>query len=160
MKRSSTIVLKIAIFLVGLPLLAVCIYGLSRLDSNSPYWALPELEKLQYPLLIGMYIGMIPFFIALYQSLKLLGYVDRNEAFSSLSIKAVKNIKLCAITIVIIYIIEMPFLYLLTMADDAPAIIIGMFVIFASLVVAVFSAVLQKLLQEAIRIKSENDLTV
>ncbi|TAA69757.1 DUF2975 domain-containing protein [Planococcus salinarum] len=149
-----------AIFLVGLPVLAGCIYGLSRFDPNSPYWNLPELENLQYPLLIGMYIGMIPFFIALYQSLKLLDYVDRNEAFSTLSVKALKTIKHCAIAIVIVYILEMPFLYLLTLADDAPGIVIGLFVIFASLIVAVFAAILQKLLQEAIRIKAENDLTV
>lgn len=160
MKRSSTAVLKAAVFLVGLPVLAVCIYGLSRFDPNSPYWALPELENLQYPLLIGMYIGMIPFFIALYQSLKLLGYIDRNQAFSTFSVKAIRNIKRCAIAIIIVYLIEMPFLYMLTMADDAPAIIMGLFVIFASLVVAVFAALLQKLLQDAIRIKSENDLTV
>lgn len=160
MKRSSTIILKIAIFLIGLPVLAGCIYGLSRFDPNSPYWNLPELENLQYPLLIGMYIGMIPFFIALYQSLKLLGYVDRNEAFSTLSVKALKTIKYCAIAIVIVYILEMPFLYLLTLADDAPGIVIGLFVTFVSLIVAVFAAVLQKLLEEAIRIKSENDLTV
>ncbi len=115
---------------------------------------------MQYPLLIGMYIGMIPFFIALYQSLKLLDYVDRNEAFSTLSVKALKTIKHCAIAIVIVYILEMPFLYLLTLADDAPGIVIGLFVIFASLIVAVFAAILQKLLQEAIRIKAENDLTV
>jgi len=160
MKRSSTAVLKFAIFLVGLPVLAGCIYGLSRFDPNSPYWALPELEKLQYPLLIGMYIGMIPFFVALYQALKLLGYIDRNETFSALSINAVKKIKLCAITIMIVYVIELPFLYLLTLADDAPGIIIGLFVIFVSLIVAVASAVLQKLLQEAMQIKSENDLIV
>jgi hypothetical protein len=35
-----------------------------------------------------------------------------------------------------------------------------MVVIFASMVIAVFAAVLQRLLQEAIDIKSENDLIV
>ena len=45
--------------------------------------------------------------------------------------------------------------------DDAPGLIIlGMVIIFASMVIAVFAAVLQRLLQEAINIKSENDLTV
>ena len=45
--------------------------------------------------------------------------------------------------------------------DDAPGIIvIGLVIIFASMVIAVFAAVLQRLLQEAIDIKSENDLTV
>ena len=55
----------------------------------------------------------------------------------------------------------MPLLYLMAEIDDAPGIIlIGMVIIFASLVVAVFAAVLQRLLKEAIYIKLENDLTV
>lgn len=160
MSRGSTLFLKTVIILMGLPVLAVCIYGLSRFDPNSPYWALPELEKLQYPLLVGMYLAMIPFFIALYQTLKLLSYIDRNEAFSKLSVKALKTIKYCAITISILYVLELPFLYLLTKADDAPGILIGIVVIFASMVVAVFAAVLQRLLQDAINIKAENDLIV
>lgn len=160
MSRGSTLFLKTVIILMGLPVLAVCIYGLSRFDPNSPYWALPELEKLQYPLLVGMYLAMIPFFIALYQTLKLLSYIDRNEAFSKLSVKALKTIKYCAITISILYVLELPFLYLLTKADDAPGILIGITVIFASMVVAVFAAVLQRLLQDAIDIKAENDLIV
>ena len=45
--------------------------------------------------------------------------------------------------------------------DDAPGVVIvGMISIFAPMVIAVFAAVLQRLLQEAITIKSENDLTV
>ncbi|MDN7242309.1 DUF2975 domain-containing protein [Planococcus sp. N028] len=160
MDRGSTLFLKAAILFIGIPVLAVCIFGLSRLHPDSPYWALPELANLQYPILIGMYLAMIPFFIALYQTLKLLSYIDRNEAFSESSVKALKNIKYCAIAISILYVLEMPFLYLLTKADDAPGILIGLFVIFASLVVAVFAAVLQRLLQDAIQIKAENDLIV
>ena len=57
--------------------------------------------------------------------------------------------------------VGMPLFYLIAEKDDAPGIIlIGMALIFASMVIAVFAAVLQKLLKEAIDIKSENDLTV
>ena len=160
MNRGSTLFLKFVIILMGLPILAGCIYGLSRFDPDSPYWALPELAKLQYPLLIGMYAAMIPFFIALVQTLKLLTCIDKNEAFSVLSVKALKKIKYCAIAISALFFLELPFLYLLTKADDAPGILIGAVVIFASLVIAVFAAVLQKLLQDAIKIKAENDLIV
>lgn len=160
MSRGSTLFLKTVILLMGLPVLVACIYGLSRFDPNSPYWALPELETLQYPFLIGMYLAMIPFFIALYQTLKLLGYIDRYEAFSKLSVQALKTIKYCAIAIIALFVLEMPILYLLTKADDAPGILIGIVVIFASMVVAVFAAVLQRLLQDAIDIKEENDLIV
>ncbi|MDN7245246.1 DUF2975 domain-containing protein [Planococcus shenhongbingii] len=160
MKRGSTIFLKIAIFLLGLPILAICIYGLTRFDPNSPYWQGPELASLQYPLLIGMYAAMIPFFFALYQTLKLLSYIDKNEAFSEASVKALKRIKYSAIAIVILFVLELPFLYILTKVDDAPGVLMGLFVIFASTVIAVFAAVLQRLLQDAIDIKAENDLIV
>jgi hypothetical protein len=60
-----------------------------------------------------------------------------------------------------LYAAGMPLFYLIAEMDDAPGIIvIGMVVIFASMVIAVFAAVLQRLLQEAIDIKSENDLIV
>ena len=160
MKRGSTLFLRGAIVLLGLPILAVCILGISRFDPNSPYWQLPELANLQYPILIGLYAAMIPFFVALYQTLKLLSFIDKNKAFSELSVKALRNIKYCAIAIIIIYVLELPFLYILTKVDDAPGILIGLVVIFASMIIAVFAAVLQRLLQEAIHIKTENELTV
>ena len=59
------------------------------------------------------------------------------------------------------YAIILPFIYIVAEIDDAPGIILmGMVPIFTALVVGVFSAILQKLLNEAIKIKSENDLTV
>lgn len=156
----ETFFLKFVVFLIGLPILAGCIYGLSRFDPNSPYWDLPELAQLQYPILVGMYLVMIPFFFALYQTLKLLGYIEKGNAFSASSVKALKKIKYCAVLISVLYVVEMPFLYRLTQVDDTPGIFIGLFVIFTSAVIAVFAAVLQKRLKNAVAIKSENDLTV
>jgi len=43
---------------------------------------------------------------------------------------------------------------------EPPIGLVGLIIIFASFVSAVFTAILQRLLQEAINIKSENDLTV
>ena len=108
-----------------------------------------------------MYVSAIPFFVALYQAFKLLSYIDKNKAFSELSVKALKNIKYCAITISGLYVAVIPFFYIIAEVDDAPGLIlIGMVFIFASFVIAVFAAVLQRLLQDAIDIKSENDLIV
>jgi hypothetical protein len=112
-------------------------------------------------LYIDLYASAIPFYIALYQALQLLSYIDKSKAFSELSVRALKNIKNCAITISVLYALGMPLFCLVADKDDAPGIIvIGMVMIFASMVIAVFAAVLQKLLKEAIDIKSENDLTV
>ena len=116
---------------------------------------------MKYLVLIDLYASAIPFYFALYQAFKLLSYIDKNKAFSELSVKALKKIKYCAITISILYVLGMPLFYLIAEKDDAPGVIvIGLVIIFASMVIAVFAAVLQKLLQEAIDIKSENDLTV
>ncbi|WP_017151797.1 DUF2975 domain-containing protein [Bacillus bingmayongensis] len=158
MKRVSTIFLKIAVILIGIPILALCVFGLPWLANNPVN---PDYAHILYPILIIMYVSVIPFFVALYQVFLLLSYIDKNKAFSELSVRALKNIKYCAITISILYVVGMPLFYLMAEIDDAPGIIlIGLIVIFASMVIVVFAAVLQKLLKEAIDIKSENDLTV
>lgn len=121
----------------------------------------PNIAMMKYLVFILLYATAIPFYVALYQAFKLLSYIDQNKAFSELSVVALQKIKYCAITISILYMAGMPLLYLMAEADDAPGIIvIGLVLIFASMVIGVFAAVLQKLLQEAIEIKAENDLTV
>ena len=58
-------------------------------------------------------------------------------------------------------VLIMPFIFLLADKDDAPgAILMGLVPIFVSAVIAVFAAVLQRLLQEAVDIKAESDLTI
>ena len=108
-----------------------------------------------------MYLSVIPYFLTLYQAFRLLIYIDKNKAFSNISVIALKKIKNCAIVISGLYVIMMPFVFLAADKDDAPGlIIVGMIPIFASLVIAVFAAVLKRLLKQAIDIKSENDYTV
>ncbi|KPD00077.1 hypothetical protein LR69_01750 [Geobacillus sp. BCO2] len=75
--------------------------------------------------------------------------------------KALKTIKHCAVAISGLHLLALPLFYLFAEKDDAPGVIfVGLIVPFASLVIAVFAAVLQKLLQQAIEIKQENELTV
>ena len=153
MKQGSTLFLKSVIYLIGLVVLGLCvIVGGVSLSGNAGIYL---------PILIGIFITAIPFFYALYQGLLLLGYIDNNTAFSDLSVKAIKNIKNCAFTISLIYATGMPAFIYLADKDDAPgAVMIGLVFIFAPLITSVFAAVLEKLLQQALNIKSENDLTV
>ncbi|GED00905.1 DUF2975 domain-containing protein [Bacillus atrophaeus] len=160
MKRGTTLFLKIAVFLIGIPVLALCIFLVPEI-ANFAAEFYPDIVYIKYLVLINLYASAIPFYFALYKAFKLLSYIDKNKAFSELSVRALKNIKYCAITISILFVMGMPLFYLMAEKDDAPGIIlIGLVVIFASMVIAVFAAVLQKLLKEAIDIKSENDLTV
>lgn len=158
MKRGTTLFLKLAVLFIGLPVLGLSLFGVTWLINNP---ANPTYDQLLYPVLIGIYVSVLPFFSALYQTFKLLNHIDKNQAFSELSVKALKNIKFCALTISGLYVIVLPFVFGLAQMDDAPGLVLmGMVPVFASLVIAVFSAVLQRLLQDAIDIKKENDLIV
>ncbi|HWL24483.1 MAG TPA: DUF2975 domain-containing protein [Ureibacillus sp.] len=158
MKQGTTLFLKLAVIIMGLPVLILGIVGVPWLMNNP---ANPDYANILYPIVIGVYLSIIPYFVALYQSFRLLIFIDKNQAFSELSVKALKKIKICAVIITGLYMVILPFVYFVAELDDAPGlVIIGMVPIFAALVIAVFAAVLQRLLQEAINIKLENDLTV
>lgn len=160
MRRGSTLFLRIAVILIGIPVLALCIFVVPEIAEFIAE-LYPDHTYLRYFVFIDLYATTIPFYFALYQAYKLLGYIDKNKAFSELSVRVLKNIKNCATIISSLFVVGMPLFYLIAEKDDAPGIIIiGMALIFASMVIAVFAAVLQKLLKEAIDIKSENDLTV
>ncbi|MBD2864040.1 DUF2975 domain-containing protein [Paenibacillus oceani] len=160
MKRGTTLFLKAAVILIGLPVLVLCIFVVPEI-ANYTAGLYPDMAFLKYFLLTDLYASAIPFYFALYQAFKLLNYIDKNKAFSERSVQALKNIKNCAIVISGLYVAGLPLFFLMAERDDAPGVIlIGLVVIFASMVIAVFAAVLQRLLKEAIDIKSENDLTV
>ncbi|WEG12227.1 DUF2975 domain-containing protein [Pullulanibacillus sp. KACC 23026] len=160
MEKVTTLFLKIAVILLGVPVLALCIFLVPEL-ANLAAKLLPNFSYIKYVVFIIFDASTIPFYFALYQAYKLLHYIDKNQAFSDLSVSSLKKIKYCAITISILHVLVLPLFYLFAEADDAPGVVfIGLVVPFASMVIAVFAAVLQKLLKEAIDIKSENDLTV
>ncbi|MED4015158.1 DUF2975 domain-containing protein [Sutcliffiella cohnii] len=160
MKQVSTLFLKIAVIFIGMPILALCIFLVPEIAKFAAE-LYPTITYMNYLVFIFFYVTAIPFYFALYQAFKLLICIDNNQAFSEVSVRGLKNIKNCAIMISFLYVVGLPLFYLVAEKDDAPGIIlIGLVISFASLVIAVFAAVLQKLLKEAIDIKSENDLTV
>lgn len=154
MEQGSTLLLRGVVIFIGLIVLATCIFALPegiRTDEVGGYRII----------LLGLYVPAIPFFIALYQTMKLLKYIDANNAFSELSIRALKAIKYCAIAISSLFAAGMPYIYTVADRDDAPGIILlGLIIVFASSVIATAAAVLQQLVRSALAIKSENDLTV
>ncbi|MFC2947955.1 DUF2975 domain-containing protein [Virgibacillus sediminis] len=163
MKRGSTLLLKIAVILIGVPILGLCIFLLPQIAREAFEHAGKGavLAYVVFGILIIMYLSAIPFYFALYQALRLINYIDKNQAFSQISVKALKKIRTCAITISGLYVVALPLIFVVAEWDDAPGLIlIGLVIAGASMVIAVFAAVLKKLLQEAIDIKSENDLTV
>jgi hypothetical protein len=154
MKHGSTHFLRFVIALLGLAAIAFCVATFPAAASAT------RLDEYR-PVLFGLYLTAIPFLTALYQALKLLGFIDRNKAFSEHSVRVLGNIKWSGIAIALICAAYAPYLFVVADNDDAPGVLaIGLVIMFASSVVATFAAVLQNLIRNAVEIKSENDLTV
>jgi hypothetical protein len=114
------------------------------------------------PFLAYAYTGSIAFFVALYQAFKLLGYVARNEVFSQCAVNAVRTIKYCALTLVAFLAGAEAYFFLVVRGKDdiAGGVMMGLFLMFVSVVMATVAAVFERTLQSAVEMKSENDLTV
>lgn len=160
MGKMPTLFLKVALIIIALPILAICIFLVPELGKFSAE-VFPTVTGIKYIFMGIFYASAIFFYFALYQALLLLQYIDKKQAFIDLSVLALKRIKYCAVAISVLHVLALPLFYRFADLDDAPGVIlVGCIIPFASMVIAVFAAVLQQLLQQAIDIKSENDLMI
>lgn len=153
MNRGSTMFLRSVVFLLGLMVLAACVVLGSAIAQDK----VGDYE----PVIAGMYVAAIPFYAALFQTIKLLNYIDRGTAFSELTVNALRKVKLCALTISGLYTVGLPAIFIIADRDDSPgSIALALMIIGTSLVIATSAGVLQQLMKSAVDLKSENDLTV
>ena len=107
-----------------------------------------------------MYVASIPFFVALSQAFKVLGYAGQNKVFSQEAVKGLRTIRYCALAIIGFVAVSVIFM-IIADDDDRPAgVFMRILVAFPSIVVATAAAMFERVLQNAVDIKSENDLTV
>jgi|GEM_PF-64490 len=159
MKAISIVFLQAVIVLIGIVALAILIWlpltegRATNLDLFSIYFD---------PFILYGYAASIIFFVALYKAFKLLGYIGQNKVFSSHSVGALKSIKYCAIIIGVLIVMAGIYVRIFHSKDDDPAGFIAICIVttFVSIVVATAAAIFEKILQNAIDIKSENDLTI
>jgi hypothetical protein len=158
MKKGSTLFLKLVICLIAIGALIWLIW-FPQLEGRAA--DLDLITIYTDPLIIYAYIGSIPFFAALYQAFKLLGHMDGNKVFSQSSVNAVRNIKTCALIFSGFIVLGLLYIRLFVKGEDAAGVTaLGMVITFASIVIATAAAIFQRLLQNAVDLKSENDLTV
>lgn len=159
MKRSSTLFLKVVLTLIGLIVLTVLIVfpHFEGRNANADFWQI----YFNDPFLTYIYLAMLPFFVALYQAYKLLGHIEKNKVFSPVAVSTLRNIKYCAFTLAGLTSATIPYIIFLGEKDDAPGVVVvWSFGIFCTVAVGVAAGVFQQLLQKAVEMKSENDLTV
>lgn len=161
MKKNSTIFLQLVIVILGIGVLTAMLWEphLEGRNAQATFWEV----YFHDPFLAYAYIASISFFVALYQGFKLLGYVRAGKVFSQASVNALRVIKYCAFILAGAIVAADVYLRIAAQAsndDPAGAIMLGMITTFISVVIGAAAAVFQKVLQNAIDLKSENDLIV
>ena len=159
MKRISIVFLQAVIILIGIVALVI----LLRFPLTEGRAANLNLFSIYFdPFILYGYATSIAFFVALYRGFKLLGYIGQNKVFSSKAVKTLKSIKYCAIVISILIVVAGLYIKLFHNKEDDPAGFLAICIVtsFVAVVVASAAAIFERLLQNAIHMKSENELTI
>jgi len=158
MKKSSTVFLQVVVLLIGIGALALLLWE-PHIEGRNVHATLFQIY-FEDPFLAYAYIASIPFFVALYQAFKVLGYVAQNKVFSQAAVEALRTIKYCAMSIIGFVVVGEIFIMLSNSDDRSGGVFMGILITFGSIVIATAAAMFGRILENAVDIKSENDLTV
>ena len=158
LKKSATIFLQVVIVLIGIGVLAVMLWE-PNIEGRNAYATLFEVY-FKDPFLAYAYIASTPFFVALYQAFKVLGYAGQNTVFSPAAVKALRTMKYCAMAIIGFVAVGEIFIMLGNSDDRAGGVFMGILITLGSVGIATAAAMFERALQNAVAIKSENNLTV
>jgi hypothetical protein len=145
-KKLPQLILWAAIILSAVAGVLVCIFAIppfgTAIAKNYPDYAF-----WQYPILVGLYAGMLCYFFALFHFWLLLNSVDKYQILPANNLKA---IRLSTIALGILYYLSaLPVIYLYAEADDAPGLIlIGAFFGIFPICVAAFAAILERITEK------------
>ena len=159
MKRISIVFLQVVVVLIGI----IALFIMIRLPlTEGRAKNLDLLHVYSDPFILYVYVSSIAFFVALYQAFKLLGYIGQNKVFSSDSVGTLKSIKYCAIVTGALIVISGIYIRIFHNKEDDPAGFVAICIVttFVSIVIATAAAIFEKILQNALDMKSENDLTI
>jgi hypothetical protein len=158
MKQRSAMFLQAIIILLAVGVFALLLWeprieGVNAHATNFKIYA--------DPFVLLVYIGSVPFFAALFQAFKVLGYARHNTVFSKEAVNALRTIKYYALAIIGFVVAEEIFILLNHGSDDATGgIAMGILITFGCVLIATAAAMFERILQTAVDLKSENDLTV
>lgn len=157
MKRSITVFLQAVIVLVGIGALAFLLWEPHVEGVN----AHATVFQMYFNLFIAYaYVASIPFFVALCQAFRVLGWIGRNEIFTQRSVRALRTIKYCALALIGFVAVSVIFMIGGDREDRPGGTFMRLLIAFPSLVVASAAAMGERIFQNAVDLKSENDLTI
>jgi hypothetical protein len=156
MNKTATTFLQFTVVLIGIAAAVFLIWEprVEGVNANAT-----NFEMYTDPFILLVYAGSIPFFVALFQAFKLLGWIGHSLAFTHKSVHALRVIKHCAMIIIGFVVLEELFIMLNHGNDDAAgAMMLGIFIILGSIIVVAAAGILERLLKTAVAMKTEHIL--
>lgn len=156
MKRASTQFLQAVLILIGILVLTLLI----RFPLTEGRAENLDLFHIYFdPFILYGYASSSVFFIALYKAHRLLGYIGHNKAFTTNSVKALRDIKFCAILMGVLIVIAGLIIVLFHNKEDDPAGFLAMCILttFISITIAIITSVFQNIIQKGVDLQTENE---
>lgn len=152
MKKSPTIFLQVVIVIIGIGTVALMLWE-PHIEGRNAHATLFEIY-FKDPFLAYVYIASTPFFMALYQSFKVLRYVRQDNTFSQATVKGLRTIKYCAIVLASLIVAAEVYLFIAMSGKDdiAGGVAMGLFMIFTSVVVATVTGMFERILKNVLDI--------
>ena len=150
MNRSAAWLLQVAVVLVGMVVLGFLLWE-PHLEGRNANATLFEIY-FKDPFLAYVYVGSIPFFVAIHKAFGMFGHAGRKGAFSQASVDALRTIKRCALGVIGFVAGAVVIIILTADREDRPAgIFMSLLVTLGSSGIAIVSALAARSLQRALR---------
>lgn len=147
LKSGPAAFLQMVVVLIGIGALAFMLWE-PHLEGRNARATLFEVY-FKDPFLAYAYLASTPFFAALYQAFKVMGYVAQGKAFSPATVKGLRTIKFCALSLIGFVALGELFILLGDSDDRAGGVVMGLLVAFGSAVVAAAAAMLERIARSA-----------
>lgn len=150
--KANAIFLQIVVVLVGLGVFAFMLWE-PHIEGRNARATFFEIY-FKDPFLAYAYVASLPFFTALYQAFRVLGYAGQGRIFSHAAVKALRVIKLCAI-IMMGFAAAGEILIMLNDSDNrAGGVFMGILIIAGSAVAATAAALCERIVRSAVDTRS------
>jgi len=149
MKKIPLLFLQVVLVLIGSGILVFMLWEPHFEGRNVN--ATPFEIYFKDPFLVYVYMGSIPFFVALYKAFKVLRYIGQDKVFSEATVDAVRTIKHCAFITAGAIVGADTYLFIFVSGNDdlAGVIMLSFIAIFISLIVGAAAVVCERILRNA-----------
>lgn len=158
MKRSSALFLQVIVVLIGIGTLSLMLWE-PHLEGRNAQATLFEIY-FKDPFLAYAYVASLSFFAALTQAFRVWRYAGQNKLFSHAVLKALRTIKYCGGALIGFVAGGEIFIMLGTSDDRAGGVFMGLLITLGAIVMVATAARFERIVRNAIVLRSENDVAV